>query len=128
MITRRAFIRTIGKGSAAVALVGVVGCSSEEPASNTLAGSTTGAPSATAANTTNTTTTTKGSTTTSTSGGEWARVNLGFVSAYVLVRDGEAALVDTGTSGSAAQVESTLAGLGLGWSDLGTRCIRLMRA
>jgi glyoxylase-like metal-dependent hydrolase (beta-lactamase superfamily II) len=47
-------------------------------------------------------------------------VNLGFVSAYVLVRGGEAALVDTGTSGSTSQVESTLSGLGLGWGDLGT--------
>src|SRR6478609_1604933 len=31
----------------------------------------------------------------------WERVNLGFVSAYVLVRRGEAAIVDTGVEGSA---------------------------
>lgn len=49
----------------------------------------------------------------------WERVNLGFVSAYILVRDGEAAIVDTGTAGSAAAIEASLAGIGLGWSAVG---------
>ena len=30
----------------------------------------------------------------------WQRANLGFVSAYILYRDGEAALIDTGVFGS----------------------------
>jgi glyoxylase-like metal-dependent hydrolase (beta-lactamase superfamily II) len=51
---------------------------------------------------------------------EWRRVNLGFVSAYVFVRAGEAALIDAGTSGSASQVASTLGDLGLDWADLST--------
>lgn len=50
---------------------------------------------------------------------EWERVNLGFVSAYVLVRNGEAALVDTGTPGSEGTIEATLEAAGAGWSDLG---------
>lgn len=120
MITRRAFIRTIGKGSAAVALVGVTACSTDEPVSTTLLepAATTTAPTATADATT--TTSTLGPETTAPPASEWARVNLGFVSAYVLVRSGEAALIDTGTSGSASDVEATLAGLGVGWSDLST--------
>ncbi len=124
MITRRAFIRTIGKGSAAIALVGVAACSTDEPASTTRANavtSTTAPLATTAADAPATTSPTEGQTTTTqASSAEWERVNLGFVSAYVLVRDGEAALVDTGTSGSASQFESTLGDLGLGWSDLST--------
>jgi glyoxylase-like metal-dependent hydrolase (beta-lactamase superfamily II) len=42
-------------------------------------------------------------------------VNLGFVSAYILVRGGEAAVVDTGVAGSTGEIESVLAGIGLGW-------------
>jgi glyoxylase-like metal-dependent hydrolase (beta-lactamase superfamily II) len=46
-------------------------------------------------------------------------VNLGFVSAYILVRGGEAALVDTGVAGSADRIEASLTGLGLDWSAVG---------
>jgi glyoxylase-like metal-dependent hydrolase (beta-lactamase superfamily II) len=42
-------------------------------------------------------------------------VNLGFVSAYLLVRGGEAALVDTGVGGSEGAIEASLTGIGLGW-------------
>lgn len=117
MITRRAFIRTFGRGSAAVALVGVAACSTDEPTATTLAEpvTTTTLPPTTTDATLATTTTTE-----TTPTAEWARVNLGFVSAYVLVRAGEAALIDTGTSGSASQVASILDGLGLGWDQLST--------
>ena len=46
----------------------------------------------------------------------WRRVNLGFVSAYVLVRGGEAAIVDTGVAGSADAIGDALRASGLGWS------------
>jgi len=46
----------------------------------------------------------------------WERVNLGFVSAYILARAGEAAIVDTGVEGSADAIEESLAGVGLDWS------------
>jgi glyoxylase-like metal-dependent hydrolase (beta-lactamase superfamily II) len=49
----------------------------------------------------------------------WSRVNLGFVSAYVLVRGGEAAIVDTGVEGSADAIEASLGAVGLGWSAVG---------
>ncbi|GAA1611735.1 MBL fold metallo-hydrolase [Actinoplanes couchii] len=48
--------------------------------------------------------------------GGWQRVNLDFVSVYLLVRGGEVAVVDTGTPGSAASVEDGLKAAGLGWS------------
>lgn len=125
MITRRAFIRTIGKGSAAVALVGVAACTADEPTATTLA--------TTPATTGSEPTTTTDSASTGSSNApttevaepglvseEWRRVDLGFVSAYIFVRGGEAVLVDTGIEGSAPQIESTLGDLGLGWSDLST--------
>ena len=124
MITRRAFIRTIGKGSAAVALVGVAACSTEEPTATTLGAPTTPAPESTTTSVSATSATSNTATTEVSEPGmtseEWRRVNLGFVSAYVFVRGGEAALVDTGIEGSAPQIESTLGDLGLGWSDLST--------
>ena len=48
----------------------------------------------------------------------WARANLGFVSAYVLVRGNTAAIVDTGVSGSAIAIGETLQTLGLNYSDV----------
>jgi glyoxylase-like metal-dependent hydrolase (beta-lactamase superfamily II) len=45
-------------------------------------------------------------------------VNLGFVSAYILVRGGEAALVDTGVANSADAIERALGGVGLGMDDV----------
>ena len=50
-----------------------------------------------------------------TGGVAWTRVNLGFVSAYLLVRGGEAAVVDTGVSGSDDEIGAALAGIGLEW-------------
>ncbi len=48
----------------------------------------------------------------------WARTNLGFVSAYVVARGSRAAVVDTGTEGSADAIGQTLADLGLTYSDV----------
>lgn len=52
------------------------------------------------------------------SGVRWARANLGFVSAYVLVRGDRAAIVDTGSAGSADAIGQTLQDLGLNYSDV----------
>jgi glyoxylase-like metal-dependent hydrolase (beta-lactamase superfamily II) len=41
------------------------------------------------------------------------------VSAYVLVRDGEGAVVDTGVEGSADEIEAVLDTLGLAWNAVG---------
>ena len=42
----------------------------------------------------------------------------GFTTAYVLVRGGEVALVDTGVAGSAAQISEAIQGAGLGWDAI----------
>jgi glyoxylase-like metal-dependent hydrolase (beta-lactamase superfamily II) len=47
------------------------------------------------------------------------RVNLGFVSAYVVVRGGAAAVVDTGVPGSAEKIGEVIAAAGLDWSAVG---------
>jgi glyoxylase-like metal-dependent hydrolase (beta-lactamase superfamily II) len=44
---------------------------------------------------------------------------MAIVSAYILYRGGEAALVDTGQSGSAPAIEAALSGIGLGWDAVG---------
>jgi glyoxylase-like metal-dependent hydrolase (beta-lactamase superfamily II) len=49
---------------------------------------------------------------------QWERVNLGFVSAYVLARGDEVAIVDTGTAGSGGQIEGALDSLGFAWDDV----------
>ncbi|MEV6488345.1 MBL fold metallo-hydrolase [Actinoplanes sp. NPDC051633] len=49
-------------------------------------------------------------------GGDWRRVNLSFVSAYLLVRGGEVAIVDLGTAGSAAAIGDGLKAAGSGWA------------
>lgn len=48
----------------------------------------------------------------------WARVDLGFVSAYVLVRGREAAVVDTGVAGSADAIGAVLDAAGPGWTGV----------
>lgn len=50
---------------------------------------------------------------------QWERANLGLVSAYVLARGGEAAIVDTGVPDSEGTLEAALAALGLGWDAVG---------
>lgn len=49
----------------------------------------------------------------------WERADLGIVSAYVLVRGGEAAVVDTGVEGSADGIEAALEAAGVGWDTVG---------
>jgi glyoxylase-like metal-dependent hydrolase (beta-lactamase superfamily II) len=46
-------------------------------------------------------------------------VDLGFVSAYIVVRGAEAAVVDTGVAGSEGAIEAALGAIGLDWSTVG---------
>ena len=48
----------------------------------------------------------------------WERVNFDFVSAYVLARGDQIAVVDTGTSGNPGRIETAIAALGAGWGDV----------
>ncbi len=48
----------------------------------------------------------------------WSRANLGFVSAYVVARGNRAAIIDTGTPGSAETIGQSLSDLGLTYNDV----------
>lgn len=124
MITRRRFIRAIGKSGLAVAIVTIPGCSDETPSTTTASplgtepAPPTSVSSTTTANGIQTTTTSPRSDPAAVDG--WQRVVLGNVSAYLLVDAGEAILIDTGGSGSASQIAATMADVGVGWNDLST--------
>jgi len=57
-------------------------------------------------------------TATAAGGLDWLRVDLDFVSAYVLVRGREAAVVDTGVGGSADEIGAVLDKAGPGWAGV----------
>lgn len=114
LLNRRIALAEMGKAGLAIAVFGVAACSNE----------TTTLPSASPGSTTGSTLTTtpsvpEGTTTTMPGGSSFERVDLGFVSAYILYRGGEAALVDTGVAGSEADIETALATIGLGWDAVG---------
>lgn len=50
--------------------------------------------------------------------GDWHRVDLSFVSAYLVIRGGEAAVVDTGTAGSETAIEAGLKAAGCDWASV----------
>lgn len=121
MLDRRTFLADMGRGAFAIAIVGLAGC-----IPSTLATFTPG-PAGTAGGGSSDPGTP--SPTTDPGGGSgqpasprgdvsWTRVNLGFVSAYLLVRGGEAALVDTGVGGSADAIGASLTEIGLGWDAM----------
>ena len=127
-LSRRRFITTVAKGSASIAILGVAACSGDTSSGTTTTAaatstSTSAAPQSTAATTAASTTTPPTSAATTVPAGEtavvWERVNLGNVSAYILERAGEAALVDTGLGGSVGDIEEALGRLGLVWGNLG---------
>ncbi len=135
LLTRRMFLSRLGKGTAAVAVLGIAACGDDgaspttapAPAATTRPPPPTDASPTTAAPAPSTTTaqpTTTGQATTTASpaageaGVEWERVNLGFVSAYVVARGGRGAVVDTGVPGSAGAIEQGVAALGIGWGEV----------
>src|SRR4051812_42690535 len=88
MVTRRQLLFTAGSGVLGVAVLS--GCSAPSPSP---------ARSAPPAAPT----------------GDWRRGDLSFVSAYLLVRGGEAAIVDLGTAGSEGAIGEGLKAAGSGW-------------
>jgi glyoxylase-like metal-dependent hydrolase (beta-lactamase superfamily II) len=122
MLNRRMFLTDLGRGTVAIAILGGAGaiaaaCNDDDddaPAAATEATSTATATATEAP---------------SPAAGEAAadrvaaaslhRVSLGFVSAYVLARDGRAAVVDTGVAGSAPDIGDALTAAGVGWDGVG---------
>jgi glyoxylase-like metal-dependent hydrolase (beta-lactamase superfamily II) len=135
-MSRRKFFMNLGKGTLAVAVIGLttVACSSDgaEPATS----STSAAPPTAEPDSPSTLSSASSSTVPSTTGQPapisstvappdaadgpvtWERANLGFVSAYVLARAGEAVIIDTGVAGSEGSIGDSLGVLGLGWGDV----------
>jgi glyoxylase-like metal-dependent hydrolase (beta-lactamase superfamily II) len=119
-LTRRSFLINASRGTIALAVLSVAGCGpsaaasagnagnpssfpSPDPSVPTASGGGASDPPASASN----------------GGVTWQRANLGFVSAYVLARGGEAALVDTGGGGSEGTIHDALVAAGLDWPQVG---------
>lgn len=98
-LSRRAFLVDVGRGTFAIAVFGLAGCA--------LGGSPRRDPSAVPGE------------------AAWQRLSLhdGFVSAYILVRSGEAAIVDVGgpdpAGSSTGDILAALEAMGLGWGNVG---------
>lgn len=123
-LDRRTFLAGFGHGAFAIAIVSIAGCApsvTAAPPSQAASAGTGPSPSGGSAlpiGSSAGTTPPGGSAAGPGQGVAWARVNLGFVSAYLLVRSGEAALVDTGVGGSEGDIEAGLGALDLGWSNV----------
>lgn len=104
-LTRRRLLVTAGTGVLGISVVNTVsGCSGSQDDAAPATGQkpNTATPAGASSNTA--------------AAGDWRRVNLSFVSAYLLVRGGEVAVVDLGTEGSAASIETALKAAGTGWN------------
>jgi glyoxylase-like metal-dependent hydrolase (beta-lactamase superfamily II) len=101
-MTRRTFLRDLGQGTLAIAVLGatVISCSSDAEEAPATGSSVTSGPGANPEAVT------------------WSRVDLGNVSAYVLVRRGEAAVVDTGNPGNLADIAAALDSIAIGWENV----------
>jgi glyoxylase-like metal-dependent hydrolase (beta-lactamase superfamily II) len=121
LLNRRMALAEMGKAGLAIAVFGVAACSDDTSSLPSASpGSTDGStPTTTTAAPSETTSAPARATTTMLEGSAFERVDLGFVSAYILYRGGEAALVDTGVAGSEADIETALAAIGLGWDAVG---------
>lgn len=123
--TRRTFLADLGRGGIALAVVTIAGCAPGTGGASASASANAAGPSAVPggdASTAPSGTSAAPSAAAASGAPEdlaWERVNLGFVSAYVLVRGGEAAIVDTGVTGSEDEIEASLGRLGLDWSAVG---------
>jgi len=112
-------IRDMGKAGLALMVLGTAACSGDSTEAST-SSSVGGGPSTSPAVDPTTTSTAAGSSTSgaAVTGYEWQRVNLDFVSAYILYRGGEATIVDTGIGGSEGAIEAALGEIDLGWGDV----------
>jgi glyoxylase-like metal-dependent hydrolase (beta-lactamase superfamily II) len=122
-IDRRTFLADMGRGAFALAIVTIAGCGPTGQASPSVSGAAPSSPGGSGSGAPESASPGDSSAAAPPSGGgdavTWERVNLGFVSAYILVRAGEAAIVDSGVVGSTDAIEESLVGVGLDWSAVG---------
>ena len=102
-LSRRSFLTEFAGGTTAIAIFGLAACSSASPDGANSA-STDSASTDSAGNNSGLL--------------AWERVNLGFVSAYVLARGSDLAVVDTGVSGSEVDILTAIETLGGDWDDV----------
>ena len=119
-LSRRQVLVGMGRGGLAVAVLGIAACSEDGSAGG--AGGSGAAPAGSTApggGNSPGTGAGAGSATDEAEGAlEWERVNLGFVSAYVLIRGNRAAVVDTGVAGSEDAIGAVLDAAGPGWAGV----------
>ncbi|MBT5775534.1 MAG: MBL fold metallo-hydrolase [Dehalococcoidia bacterium] len=122
-LNRRMFLTDLGRGGLAIAVFGAIpvlaACSDDDTSDEATivpATARTSSPTVIAS-----ASTTEAAQPSSDAPGavDWTRVNLGSVSAYILVRNGEATVVDTGTRGSADDIEASLITAGIDWNAVG---------
>jgi glyoxylase-like metal-dependent hydrolase (beta-lactamase superfamily II) len=124
-LTRRTFLTDLGRGAVAMTVIGIAGCApsaagSSTPGASAMTGPTGGTSSASGPSAGASSTAEPSQPGAPAVGAvTWERANLGFVSAYVLVRGGEAAVVDTGVGGSEGEIEKALQRIGLDWGAVG---------
>ena len=136
LLSRRLFLADLGRGAVAIAILGVAACAPNQtspsiPSTAPSAGASPpdgSSPIGSSPTGSSGPSPTEGGSATAgagSSGGPgapggvvWNRVNLGFVSAYLLVRDGEGTIVDTGVAGSEPQIEAAMRAAGLEWTDV----------
>jgi glyoxylase-like metal-dependent hydrolase (beta-lactamase superfamily II) len=102
-MSRRQLLVGMGRGGLTVAVLGPAACSESGPGGTAASSTGIGSPSATGQ--------ADGSL-------GWERVNLGFVSAYALIRGNRAAVVDTGVEGSEDAIGEVLETAGPGWAGV----------
>ncbi len=124
LFSRRLFLADLGRGTVALAVVSIAGCApAGSGSSDAVGGTSTGAAApdegGSSAPVAQPETPSGGSAAAGEGGVTWERVDLGFVSAYVVARGGEAAVVDTGTDGSEGDIAAALERLGLSWDAVG---------
>ncbi len=121
-VTTRTYVTEFGRGVFAIAILGtgIAACTTSSGDSTTTSGDPTPTSGTDSTSTTAKETTTSEAEAQASGGITVTRVNLGFVSAYVLVRGAEAVIVDTGVAGSEGDIEAGLSEVGLGWSDVGS--------
>jgi glyoxylase-like metal-dependent hydrolase (beta-lactamase superfamily II) len=105
--TRRMLLRDLGRAGLAILVIGSAACAAEAVDDNTMPADDESGTSGESAGSTSPT------------GHSWERANLGFVSAYILHRNGEAVIVDTGIENSEGAIGSALTAAGLGWDGVG---------
>ena len=110
---RRWLLVQTGRGVVGVAVLGIAACSDSEPSAGDSS-----SPSPSESTTTSGATPSESDPAEAASELAWSRVNLGFVSAYVLVRGREAAVVDTGVGGSLDAIVDVLDEAGPGVSGV----------